>query len=309
MKVVKAPLRVSLFGGGCDLPEYADKYGATIVSFALDASIYLTWNQRHTGGCHLSYNEVEELDTLADADHDLVSAAATVYGIPEPCTLTIVSDIPKGTGLGSSSSLAVALCELVNATQRSGENLATTAYKLERTVANVGWQDHLPAAYGGFNIYVYDPETQRITITAVPKCLWYEVERYGLLLYTNRSRPASSLLRSWVNEVETLHLIRALAGRVVGDIHNLSVYGLARALQETWELKAAIPGVVDDDLWAQYSVAMHAGAWAGKLLGAGAGGCWFFLVPPERRQDVIEALGLPEIPFRISQKGIERVTL
>ena len=309
MNIVKAPLRVSLFGGGCDLPEYANAYGATIVSFALDAAIYVAWNQRHTGGCHLSYNTVEELDTLANATHDLVAATATVYGIPEPCTLSIVSDIPKGTGLGSSSALAVALCALVNAPQRSGEDLATTAYRLERTVAHVGWQDHLPAVYGGFHVYTYDATDGRIGRQPVPECLWHEIERYGLLLYTNRSRPAASILRAWAEQTETLHLIHALARQVVEDIHNLSIYGLARAIQETWELKASIPGVVDDELRMQYVAATHAGAWAGKLLGAGAGGCWFFLVPPEARRDVIDTLRLPEIPFRISRKGVERVTL
>jgi D-glycero-alpha-D-manno-heptose-7-phosphate kinase len=309
MNIVKAPLRVSLFGGGCDLPEYADEYGATILSFALDAAIYVTWNRRPTGGCRLTYSEVEELDTLRNARHDLVRAAAATYGLPEPCTLSIVSDIPKGTGLGSSSALAVALCALADAARQSGEDLATTAYHLERTVANVGWQDHLPATFGGVHVYRYAPDTARVTMYPVPEFLHWVIENYGLLLYTNRSRPAAQILRTWAEQVDTLHQIRYVAEGVADDLDTLGMIDLVEALRETWELKATIPGVVDDELRAQYAAALKAGALAGKLLGAGAGGCWFFLVPPELRRRVIDRLGMTEIPFQISPAGVSYGTL
>jgi D-glycero-alpha-D-manno-heptose-7-phosphate kinase len=112
MKIVRAPLRVSLFGGGTDLAPFVDEHGSTIISFAIDKYMHLIWNPRPTGGCHLGYSQVEELDTLKDAQHTLVREAAQRYGIEEPCTLTIVSDVPKGTGLGSSSALAVCLMRL-----------------------------------------------------------------------------------------------------------------------------------------------------------------------------------------------------
>ena len=113
MIVVKAPLRVSLFGGGTDLPSYYGEYGSTIISFAINLYMHITWNKRPSGGCRLSYNRVEELGSLRDAEHTIVQACALNYGFQEPCTLTITSDIMKGTGLGSSSALSVALCRLV----------------------------------------------------------------------------------------------------------------------------------------------------------------------------------------------------
>jgi D-glycero-alpha-D-manno-heptose-7-phosphate kinase len=309
MRIIKAPLRVSLFGGGCDLPEYSDKHGATIISFAIDRYMHVTWNPRPTGGCRLTYGKVEELDTFADAEHTLVRACARRYGIPEPATLSIVSDVPKGTGLGSSSALAVALCELVGATRTSGLDLATTAYQLEREVAPVGWQDHQPAAWGGMR--VYRTAEQGIASLPVTRSV-RNIAESGLLLYTNRERDSAPILRTWAEKVESLHEIRELAEHVakmiespVSEFLNLMpIKHWGDRLQSTWLRKRRIPGVSDVTLDAQYSTAIHTGALGGKLLGAGGGGCWYFIVPDDRRQAVKDALGLVEIPFRIPNVGV-----
>lgn len=303
MRIIKAPLRVSLFGGGCDLPEYSDEHGATIVSFAIDKYIYLTWNPRPTGGCRLTYGKVEELDTFADAEHTLVRACARRYGIPEPATLSIVSDVPKGTGLGSSSALAVALCELVGATRTTALDLATTAYRLEREVAPVGWQDHQPAAYGGMRVY---RTTERgIASSAVPIRV-RNVASQGLLLYTNRERDSAPILRTWAEKTQSLHEIRELAEHIASRLDRPSTTPekLGGWLMATWQRKRSIPGVADVALDAQYNAAIQAGALGGKLLGAGGGGCWYFIVSDDKRQAIKDALGLVEIPFRIPNVGV-----
>lgn len=300
MRIIKAPLRVSLFGGGTDLPEYSDKYGAIIISFAINRHVYLTWNERPTGGCRLTYGKVEELTTFKDAEHTLVRACARRYGIPEPATLSIVSDVPKGTGLGSSSALSVALCKLVGATKKSGFDLATTAYQLEREVAPVGWQDHLPPTYGGMRIYCI--VGKGISIKRVPRHV-REIARRGLLLYTARSREAALILQTWTEKVEILDRIHLIAGWVLNDLNQMTPALMGSHLKATWRPKSCIPGVVDNELKKQYDAAIRVGALGGKLLGAGGGGCWFFIVPDSKRQDVIDALGLPEIPFRIASSG------
>jgi D-glycero-alpha-D-manno-heptose-7-phosphate kinase len=322
MKVVRAPLRVSLFGGGTDRKPFISEHGSTIISFALNRHIYLSWNDRPTGGCHLGYSEVEELETLKDAKHTLVRETANVYGIPEPCTLTIVSDVPKGTGLGSSSALAVCLYRLIKSSTWWHEAVYEAA-QLEQAVSSAGWQDYLPAAYGGFNIYHIAPKGVSmpmfrhvkastydgldIGVTPVPDSLRDLINRHGLLLYTGDSRSADSLSGSWEKSESQLHDIKALADEVAGHIDSLGPEALGMALNETWEMKRSIPGVTSPTLDHQYAIAMSNGAFGGKLCGAGAGGCWFFLVPSSSvaRARIKQALGLREIPFQISQKGVE----
>lgn len=304
MKVIRAPLRVSLFGGGTDLDPFCSEYGSTIISFALNRHIYLSWNERHTGGCRLTYSRVEELDSLRDAEHTLVRETAQRYGIPEPCTLTIVSDLPKGTGLGSSSALAVALVRL-NYPDCEEHWLWKPAAMIEQAHSRAGWQDYLPATFGGFRTYYlqeeglsYKPECVSGATTAI-------VNTHGLLLYTGESRPADSVLGSWQKSHEQLMEIKILADAIAETIDDVTPEQLGYFLDMTWQLKRKIGNVSNGQFDIQYDTALDAGAMGGKLCGAGAGGCWFFLVPPASREIVVEALGLREIPFQVSEKGVE----
>jgi len=295
MRISRASLRVSLFGGGTDLPSYYEREGATIISFALDRSIYVSINERPTGGCRLSYSEVEELTSLQEAQHSLVARAALEWGFKEPCTMTIVSDLPKGTGLGSSSALTVALRKL----SRIGLVSPTTPFMLEQMVnPNVGQQDSLPALYGGLRTYkisragdvmASDDQVSRSTL----------ISNHGVLLYTGLSRPAAPILKNWSNDVSHLHDIHDLASDYAYSEWTLQ--SLGEGLHESWEIKSGIDGVSTYELDEQYRMAKNAGAIGGKICGAGAGGCWFFVT--EDKKSLVKAMGLRQIPFSVARVG------
>lgn len=289
-----------MFGGGTDLPEYRREFGSTILSFAINKHMYVTHNERPTGDYRISYSEVEELESLKDAKHTLVCAAAEKKQF-NPCTLTITSDVPKGTGLGSSSALSVCLAKLAN-WKLEGIKLVNAAYQLESSVSPVGMQDHLPAVLGDIHIYHLGKRPHVFRYGGVPPHLSGIINEYGLLLYTGRTRDASNVLKNWDN-IEALHAIKVLADEVVKNLKLITIKPLAEYLDKTWELKRTIGGVTDALLDVQHRKAKLAGALGGKLCGAGAGGCWFFLVDGSKRKAVIDTLGLSEIPIKITTEG------
>jgi D-glycero-alpha-D-manno-heptose-7-phosphate kinase len=310
MRIIKAPLRISLFGGGTDLPEYYEKHGSTIISMAINRHIYLVHNGRPTGGYRLSYSNVEELSSLTTAKHTIIRQFAQDYGELEPCTLSIISDVPKGTGLGSSSALSVCAYELFRK-DRDGHQSETAhaAYQVERKVSNCGVQDHLPASFGGFNVYTIGKDGKAKAEPA-PTHLAETIDKYGLLLYTGLSRSADAILKTWKKSIGHLVAIQEMAqleAEAWANGGNTSVDMIASSLHTAWRIKRDVGGVADDILNRQYKAARVYGALGGKLLGAGGGGCWFFLVPPESRQDVIDATGLIEIPFQIESRGVTDV--
>ena len=304
MLTIKAPLRISLFGGGTDIPEYYQQHGSVIISFAIDKSIYLIRNARPTGGYRISYSQVEELDSPLDAQHTLVRAYAEKYGEWFPSTLSIVGDLPKGTGLGSSSALSVCLCLCRWIGPLRTKLLVAEAFALERSVSPVGIQDFLPAVYGGFNTYTIS-RNGKVSVKPMPEPAWRLIESHGLLLYTGISREANKILEGLKTETDSLHYISILAGTMAINAEQWTPEILGEALDATWQEKQAIAGVSNTVLNTQYLTALVAGAIGGKLLGAGGGGCWFFIVPPSMRGDVKSALGLAEIPFRISKSGVK----
>jgi len=183
------------------------------------------------------------------------------------------------------------------------------AGRVERAISYAGWQDYLPATFGAFNTYHIKgaghgigTTVERVSISSNTTDL---INHYGLLLYTGETRAADSVLPSWQESTDQLHRIKALADEVAEQIDTISVEHLSQYLNATWVLKREIGSVTNPVFNRQYGVAIASGAMGGKLCGAGAGGCWFFLVHPERRDAVKEALGLREIPFQVSQKGVE----
>jgi len=223
--------------------------------------------------------------------------------------MTIVSDVPKGTGLGSSSALSVTLAKLAHPTF-IGEVLVRAAGRIERAHSHAGWQDYLPAVYGGFNTYhingrMMDKSLGGISITPISTDMRDVINTYGLLLYTGASRRADAVLPAWKKDEGKLLEIKALADEVAERVNSLDLDELGNYLDCTWTLKRVIGDVSSPVLNRQYAMAKLNGAIGGKLLGAGSGGCWFFLVSRKARERLVDTLDLREIPFHVVEKGVE----
>lgn len=316
MFIVRAPLRISLFGGGTDLPEFYERHGGTVVSLALDKYIYVVFNRRFTGGWRISYSATEEVGGYDQIRHMLVRAAYERYQ-PPPCTLTIIGDMPKETGLGSSSALAVALVRAL-ASDVFHYGWAEAAFEMERdTGAMVGKQDHYAAVYGGFNVFRFESDgkvqARRIWPQDTQRILG-KLQEWSLLLYTGRTRPAAAILveQSKQGDEGALTTIKDIADEAARILlqENLFVEpeNIGEWLNLSWVAKRyVVLGITDDILDAQYSLARFNGAIGGKLLGAGGGGCWFFVVPPDAKQRVKDALGLMEISWGWDMEGCKAV--
>ncbi|HVN00902.1 MAG TPA: kinase [Caulobacteraceae bacterium] len=319
MIISQTPLRVSLFGGGSDLPAYYRRHGGAVLSTTIDKSVYVTVSRKFDDAVRVSYSRTEEVATAGDVEHPLVREALGLLGIDGGIEITSVADIPaRGTGLGSSSAFTVGLLNALHAHQgrhASAARLAEEACEIELTRCGepIGKQDQYAAAFGGLNFIRFRPdEAVEVTRVICPPDALEELQRRLMFFYTGATRSASRLLAEQsANVAEPGDATRAtgelvcLAEAAFRAICAGEVDPLGRMLRQAWKLKRSLANGVSNDLIDQaHDAAIAAGADGGKLLGAGAGGFLMFVAPPERQAAVREALaGLRETPFRFTGQG------
>lgn len=321
MILVRTPLRISLVGGGTDLPAFYQRagYGA-VVSFAINQYVYVAINPKFDGTVRVSYSETENVATPYDLKHDIIREALLVYGIDGVEVVTI-ADIPgKGTGLGSSSSLAVGLANGLG--KYKGHALgpyysANRGYLIESDLCKhpVGKQDHFAAAYGDLHYFQFkgkgDVEAKLLLLTDNER---KEFSRRFILLWTGKTRSANDILAKQAeNFGDTEHMragmnMRDTADALRDDLVNHNFGRIGDYLNFGWKMKKTLArGITDSWLDAIYEAGMGAGALGGKLCGAGGGGFFLFYAEPDKADAIVEATGLKRIPFEIDTNGSEVV--
>jgi len=320
MIISQTPYRVSLAGGGTDLPAFSRREYGAVLSTTIDRHIYVTIHQRFEPSIRVSYSRTEVAGTLDQIQHELVREALRLTEVDEPLEITTIGDVPAGTGLGSSSSLTVGLLTALHGFRHrvvSPRLLAEQACRIELGVLGkpIGRQDQYAAAFGGVNYVRFNPD-DTVEVEPVP-CraeTLAELERRALLLYTGQTREADPILdrQSKVTEVrlDALRSMRDLAGEMrqalagTGDLDRL-----AALLHEAWQLKRSLGcGISNRRIDDWYAAARRAGAEGGKLLGAGGGGFLLLIAPPWCHPAIREALGQPrEIPFQIARHGSRNI--
>ena len=323
MIISKTPLRISFVGGGTDLRRfYKNDYGQ-VVSSAIDKYVYVVV-KRQIGIVEYKYrvnwSQVEFKNNINDIKHPIVREVLKEFKIDFPIEITTFSDIPAGTGLGSSSSFGVGLINAISAligkrmTQRE---LAEMGAKIEVDVLkrNMGKQDHYPAAYGGMNTFTFlSDETVDIKPIFETDNMYDKLFKNLQMFYTNQKRDSSKILKSQNNNtsanITTLKIMRNLVPdieRCLLERNKLRDFG--KVLDKNWELKKQLTSSNSNKkIDNYYDIGIKNGALGGKLLGAGGGGFLLFYVPKEKKDKVIGSLKkLFHLPIKIDRMG-SRIT-
>jgi D-glycero-alpha-D-manno-heptose-7-phosphate kinase len=320
MIISKTPFRVSLAGGGSDLPEYYRHRPGRVISLAINRYMYVTVNRRFDSTIRVSYTRTEIVDSLDDLKHDLIREALRMTGIRSGVEITTIADLPAGIGLGSSSALTVGLLHALYAYKgewHAPDSLARRACEIEIDTLGrpIGKQDQYIAAFGGMQDILFNSdETVRVHPMVCTSSTRQRLERRLLLFFTGTVRNAASVLREAQGRLENGHDARANVDELVdiaGDLRRSVLNGrldrIGPLLDRSWQAKKRMAsGVSNGHLDRLYARARRAGADGGKVSGAGGGGCLLLIVKPALREKVrlsMTRAGLREVPLGIEPEG------
>jgi D-glycero-alpha-D-manno-heptose-7-phosphate kinase len=315
----RAPLRISLGGGGTDLPSFYHEHGGFLVSGAIDKYVYMLTHTVFQRRYRMKYSELEEVDEVGQIRHPILRETLQRHWRGNPLEIASVADVPAGTGMGSSGAYTVCLLKGLAHARRTSITagaLAEAACEIEIDVLGepVGKQDPYVAAHGGICAYTFHPDGRVDVEPLELDCgVLRRLRDQLLLFYTGEARSASKVLadqdeRSKAGEremLENLHRTKELGLRsrellVSGDLE-----AYAEVMNEHWEHKRRrSPGMSGEHIDRLYTLARRSGAIGGKLVGAGGGG--FLLVYARRPEDTRQALaaaGAPELAFDFEFDG------
>lgn len=315
MIIVQTPLRISFFGGGTDFPGYFQNEGGCVLSTAINKYIFVVIKERFDEKLRIGYTRTEIVDTIDEINHELIREALRKTGVNKGVEIITMGDIAAGTGLGSSSAVTVGALHasyLYRNMPVPIERLAEEACDIEVNVLGkpIGFQDQYIAAYGGLRLIEFHQNGQ---VTARVINLDLEIQRRLnenlLLFFTGVTRKAETILSEQKNNINhrlpVLRKLKAMAHQAREALCAGQIDDIGHLLHESWQLKKQLAnGISNGDLEECYEAAIAAGAYGGKITGAGGGGCLLLYCPPVNREKVRSALNqLRELPFKLDPDG------
>ena len=324
MIIVRSPLRITLGGGGTDLPSYYRDHEGFLIAAAIDKYVYVTVIKPFTPGIYLKYSKIEHVETIDEVQHPIVRESLRQFElVPVQIEITTLADIPAGTGLGSSGSFTTALLRALHAHTRGiihPRELAEQACHIEIDLLGepIGKQDQYIAAFGGITCFTFGHDG---IVKAAPLAIAEEtrsaLEDNLLLFFTGYSRSASQILkdqdqRTKSNDsamINNLHYVKDLGLRGRSALEAGDLAGFGRLMHEHWENKRKRSGGMTNrqiDTW--YNLAVANGATGGKLIGAGGGGFLMFYAEDKvRLRHAMREAGLTEVRFHFDFEGTKIV--
>lgn len=324
MIIARSPLRITLGGGGTDLPSYYHNHEGFLIAAAIDKYVYVTVMRPFSEAIYLKYSELEHVASVVEVKHRIIREALLMQNLRTPqIEITTLADIPAGTGLGSSGSFTTALLKALYAHRRQlihPQELAELACHIEidRLGEPIGKQDQYIAAYGGLTCFTFHKDD---SVTAVPLKIsmdtLFDLEDNILLFFTGYSRSASSILKDQNTRTQSsddemlknLHFVKELGYRSKDALEAGDVVKFGELMHEHWEHKKRRSGGMSNpkiDEW--YALGMKNGAVGGKLVGAGGGGfLMFYAADRNKLSHAMSKAGLEEVRFGYDFEGTKVV--
>jgi D-glycero-alpha-D-manno-heptose-7-phosphate kinase len=319
MIISRTPLRISFVGGGSDLPVYYRRFGGAVISSSINMFVYVTVNRKFDERLRVSYSRTEMVDSAGQVEHPIVRTVLQRTGIDGGLEITSIADIPSsGTGLGSSSAFTVGLLNAIHSycgIFSGRKELAEEACEVELDDLHepIGKQDQFASALGGFNYLRFNPHN---SVDIQPFTHMHStlarLEQSLLMFYLGQRDVASVVLTQQRDNLETDKACQDTMRRMVElteclrrDLEANSIDSFGEILHEGWMLKSTMAkGITNRAIDDIYGRARKAGAIGGKVLGAGGGGFFLAVAPPERHARIVAALrDLRPIDFRFESLG------
>lgn len=327
MLIARAPVRVSLAGGGTDLPAYYERYGGMVVNATIDKYFYVFVNVADGDGLQITSSDYrtfcrydEHGTPLWDSGLRLPLAILDHFGITRGLSMFLASQIPPETGLGSSSTVAVAIIKALVAAQGltlARQELAELActIEIEKLGQPIGKQDQYAAACGGLNVITFTRDGVMVEPLRVSHEVWHRLQENLLLFFVGSARDAADILSQQQRAsqhgdprvIQALHRVKEMAAQVRECLEGGDLQCFGRLLHENWEQKKRFARGISTPLIDRcYDSALEHGALGGKVAGAGGGGFLMLYCEPEHRPAVTQALqaqGLKRMDFRFETTG------
>ncbi len=320
MIIARSPLRISLGGGGTDLPSYYREHEGFLIAAAIDKYVYVTINRPFNEGIYLKYSEIEHVKTVDEVSHNIIREALKLENLNTPqVEISSIADLPSGTGLGSSGSFTTALLKALYAYRHrhiNPEELAelACAIEIDRLKEPIGKQDQYIASVGGITCFAFHKDN---SVTFAPLKIsretFHKLEDNLLLFFTGFSRSASEILKdqhikSQKNDVDmlnNLHFVKEIGYLSKDALESGNTDKFGELMHQHWEHKKKRSGGMSNqniDTW--YETALKNGAIGGKVVGAGGGGFLMFMAHDAAKlRSAMKKSGLQEVRFKFDFEG------
>jgi len=319
MIISRTPLRITLGGGGTDLPSFYSSHGGAVLAAGINRYIYVAINETFTNDYFLKYSEMERVDTASAIRHPILREVLSAHAIGPALEIVSTADIPAGTGLGSSGAFTVGLLKAVYSFKREHSTagaLAEEACHIEMNMLGrpVGKQDQYIAAYGGLTFFDIDKEgAVVVSPLSISNSTLHALEEHLMLFFTGYSRSADAMLEDQRSRTERgdaameeeMLAVKSAATEIKVSLESGDVFRFAGLLHEHWVRKRIRSvGMSNERIDAWYELGRGNGALGGKLVGAGGGGfLMLFAEDPARVRAVMTDAGLKEVRFAFDHDG------
>lgn len=319
MIISRTPVRISIGGGGTDLPSYYKKFGCYFISAAIDKYIYIIVQERKWYEAFLlKYSKTEEVKKVSEIKNEIIRECLKFLHIKQPLEIVAISDVGGQTGLGSSGAFTVGLLNALHAFKNevvSQEQLAEEACHIAIDILKQpsGKQDEYIASFGGFRSFVIKKNGKVKVQDEFDPDFVRELEHYLYMFHTGITRESKSILdiqqqATKQNDKEVLnnlHQVSSLGEKIRRVLVSESAFSFGGLLHEHWQLKRKRQGTTNEQIDQWYEMARKAGALGGKIMGAGGGGFFLFYCQQDSHK-LIRSLvigGLKHIPFHFENQG------